>query len=306
MSGRVVLFDHQENRVLDERRDHTKYVVQVTHARYRDCLWVATAGWDRQIWVYCLRGTKLGEPMASVRLATNPETVTFISHPESDQPTLLVTRRDSTFLHYYQCRVGDLSGSLVRPLQWLGRQNLAPHTNAWVSWSPSSVAISPNNGQLLAVATSTIPHAKAIIVRLLMPPLQNLASQTAPDDEHVSHTAQTHQRFASEDQEAAAIQLHVNTFAPQTPYSTPKVCWRPDGSGIWINGDDGVVRGLDASNGKICSTLRDGHEAGSKIRSMWAGMVDVEGKETEWLVSGGFDKRLVVWSPGDDRNDTAA
>ncbi|KAL8953288.1 MAG: hypothetical protein Q9222_000854 [Ikaeria aurantiellina] len=305
MSGRVVLFDHREDRVLDERRDHTKYVVQVTHAHYKDSLWVATAGWDRQIWVYCLQGSKLGEPVGSVALATNPETVTFIVHPESSEPTLLVTRRDSTFLDYYQYQADDSSGSPVRPLRWLGRQNLAPHTNAWVSWSPSSVAISPKDDQLLAVVTSTIPHAKVIIVRLLIPSLQTSEPHTTPGVGIVSQPAQARRRLAIEDQEAAAVQVHVNTFAPQTPYSTPKVCWRPDGSGIWINGDDGVLRGLDARNGKICSTLGDGHEAGSKIRSMWAGMVDVEGKEMEWLMSGGFDKRLVVWRHNHDGNDTA-
>ena len=84
-------------------------------------------------------------------------------------------------------------------------------------------------------------------------------------------------------------------MAPQTPYSTPQVCWRPDGSGVWVNGDDGVLRGVEAKTGKVVATLREGHEIGSKIRSAWAGMVEVDEKEEEWVVSGGFDRRLVVW-----------
>ena len=68
---------------------------------------------------------------------------------------------------------------------------------------------------------------------------------------------------------------------------------------MWVNGDDGVLRGVEARTGKIVTTLKGGHEVGSKIRSIWAGWVDEEagrGKERkEWVVSGGFDRRLVVW-----------
>jgi hypothetical protein len=45
--------------------------------------------------------------------------------------------------------------------------------------------------------------------------------------------------------------------------------------------------------------LKDGHQVGSKVRAIWAGWVEVQrdGKvvKEEWLVSGGFDKRLIVW-----------
>lgn len=76
--------------------------------------------------------------------------------------------------------------------------------------------------------------------------------------------------------------------------------WRPDGCGVWVNGDDGVLRGLEARTGKIVATLKGGHDAGSKIRSVWAGMVSVDGEEQEWVVSGGFDKKLIVWKPEKD------
>ena len=63
---------------------------------------------------------------------------------------------------------------------------------------------------------------------------------------------------------------------------------------MWVNGDDGVLRGVEARTGKIVSTLKGGHEIGSKIRSVWAGWVYGDERE-EWIVSGGFDRRLVVW-----------
>ncbi|KAL8929632.1 MAG: hypothetical protein Q9172_000428 [Xanthocarpia lactea] len=133
-------------------------------------------------------------------------------------------------------------------------------------------------------------HGK-FVVRLSPPTVENPITAR----EGATQASQTRWKLAVEDQEDAAIRLNVNTFAPQTPYSTPQVCWRPDGSGVWVNGDDGVLRGFESSTGKICATLKGGHEPGFKIRSVWAGMVDVEGKQEEWLISGGFDKRLVVW-----------
>lgn len=66
---------------------------------------------------------------------------------------------------------------------------------------------------------------------------------------------------------------------------------------MWVNGDDGVLRGIEAKTGKIIATLTNGHEVGSKIRSIWAGLVDIDGVKEEWVISGGFDKRLVIWKP---------
>ncbi|KAL9605462.1 MAG: hypothetical protein Q9179_001336 [Wetmoreana sp. 5 TL-2023] len=312
MSGKVVLYDHRRDRVVSERRDHKKYVVRVTRFHHRESTWVATAGWDAKVILYRVKGQSasnpcsLGEPVATLSLATNPETITFITHPESGELILLVTRRDSTSLHYYLCQERCSSTTPMIELRVLGSQNLAPHSNAWITFSPSSVAICPIDPQLVAVATSTVPHMKLIIVRLLVPELQPPSSDTVGDAlEPITQVSQARRKLAVEDRENMAIEVHVNTLAPQTPYSTPQVCWRPDGSGVWVNGDDGVLRGFDATTGKICSILKGGHEPGSKIRSMWAGMVDVDGNEEEWAVSGGFDKRLVVWKPSHEEGSGA-
>lgn len=303
MSGQVILYDHEEDKILDERRDHVKYVVRVTAWVSSSETWVATAGWDGKIFLYRIendpqgRIRSLGSPVASLTLPTNPETVMFIDHPDTRSPILLVTRRDSTLLHYYALPDGTQSLDsypATATLDWLGSQNLAPHSNAWVTFSPSSVSLCPTNSTLLAVATSSVPHMKLIIVSLLIPALAASSPRsTAP----TTQAAQAQQKLAVQEREDAAIQVNVSTLAPQTPYSTPQVCWRPDGSGVWVNGDDGALRGLEVHSGKIVATLKDGHEAGSKIRSVWAGMVGSDGEEQEWVVSGGFDRRLVVWKP---------
>ena len=287
--------------MLDERRDHGKYVVKVVAWEDLDGAWLATAGWDSKVLLYRLQismnggYSSIGAPVASISLPTNPETLLFALPPDATTPILVVTRRDSTSLYYYKlpsAEEASMRPSTPAKLELLGSQNLAPHSNAWVAFTPSSIMLCPTDSSLLAVATSALPHMKLMIVRLLFPsPHSASTNYVAP----LTQAAQTRNNLAIQDREDAAILVHASTFSPQTPYSTPQVCWRPDGSGVWVNGDDGVLRGIETKTGKIIVTLKGGHDPGSKIRSIWAGWVRAEEKQEEWVVSGGFDRRLIVW-----------
>ncbi|KAI9817754.1 MAG: hypothetical protein M1827_000873 [Pycnora praestabilis] len=309
MSGQMILKDCLFTDVLDSRRDHKKYVVKVIVIEDQQGAWIATAGWDAKVFLYRIRKPltgeedsetrpKLGEPIASLTLPSNPEAILFIRYEDSPSPLLLVSRRDSTHLFYYSLPP-TLNTSAVSPqtMTLLGKQNLAPHSNAWIAFSPSSLAVSPVDPSLLAVATSSVPHMKLIIVRLLLPPLTTSADSTT---EPATQAAQTRANLAIQDKEDLAIISQSNTLATQTPYSTPQVIWRPDGSGVWVNGDDGVIRGLEAETGKVVASLKSGHEPGSKVRSIWCGIVNVKGDNEEWVISGGFDRRLIVWRPSEE------
>lgn len=304
MSGEILLYDHGHDKVLETRRDHNKYVVQITVYRAEGGVrWVATAGWDGRILVYMPKpdddsdNLLLGPPVAFVSLSTNPEAILFVENAEGSAPVLIATRRDSTSLYYYSLHSVNLAvPPLTSPvkLELLGTQNLAPHSNAWIAFSPSSLALCPTDSSLLAVATSSIPHMKLIIVQMLLP-----SSVSALENPNLAPTqaGQARENLARQDREDAAIRVNISTLAPQTPYSTPQVCWRPDGTGVWVNGDDGALRGIESRTGRIIATLKGGHEAGSKIRSICAGLMYSKGKKIELVVSGGFDRRLVVWKP---------
>lgn len=311
MSGRLLISD-LNGKTIESRRDHSKYVVKVVIHQDDSQLFLATAGWDCKIILYMFavanERLSVGEPVATISLPTKPESILFVRHPESGQPILLVSRTDSSFLFYYTVGASP---------RLLGKQNLAPHSNSWVAFTPSALALCPTDPNLLAVGTSTVPHMKLLIVRLLIPPYEHDESETMCSTALEQRTSllldsATHETQASQaraamtisDREAAAIQIHCSTLAPQTAYSTPAVAWRPDGSGVWVNGDDGVVRGIEAVTGKVISTLK-GHEAGSKVRCLWAGQID-EGRRDnggrarrEILVSGGFDQKLLIWETAD-------
>lgn len=165
-----------------------------------------------------------------------------------------------------------------------------------IAFSPACLAVCPTDPTLLAVATSHLPHMKVIIVRLLFPSSShslgsNFAAVSA-SSELVTPAAQARADLALQDREDAAIKLHVTTMAPQTPYSTPQVVWRPGGHGVFVNADDGVVRGIDTQSGKVVAMLK-AHEVGSKVRTLYAGWE--KGGKDEILVSGGFDKKIFIW-----------
>ncbi|KAJ5400167.1 hypothetical protein N7465_010656 [Penicillium sp. CMV-2018d] len=316
MSGQLLLQHGSET--LDSRKDHAKYAVNVV--AYEDKAdpskwWVATAGWDECVFLYCLNipdeadapALKIGEPVARIKLVSNPESLLFVPHVDTNELLLLVSRRDSTYIYYYQVEAASEEtdsrenerAAAEKPPQearLLGQQNLAPHSNAWVTFSPAHMVLSPHDPGLLAVATSTLPSMKVIIVRLLFPAVKTASASEDP----VTQASQALETLDLQNREDAAILVQANTFAPQTDYSTPQVAWRPDGSGVWVNGDDGVVRGIETKTGKVIATLKGGHEPGFKVRSVWSGYVAVPQTEgdpvwEEWVISGGFDKRLVVW-----------
>ncbi|KAH7405941.1 WD40-repeat-containing domain protein [Phaeosphaeria sp. MPI-PUGE-AT-0046c] len=299
MSGRLALYDTVSDVMLEERKDHSKYVVKIAHYTQDNQVYIATAGWDAKVFLYQYRvaaeedGAELGEPRAVLELPSIPETLLFIE--EDDTPILLVARRDSTFLHYYA-----LPSPMSSAFVCLGKQNLAPHSNAWIAFTPSDIQLCPSNPSLVAIATSTTPHMKLLIVRLLIP-----SNQTALLDANreLTQASQAQAELLIQDREEAAIVVNVSTLAPQTQYSTPRLVWRPDGSGIYLSSDDGLVRGIEAVTGKLMATL-EGHDAGSKIRCLWAGKIKTSsdsgtdiGSQQEFLISGGFDQRLIMWHP---------
>ena len=303
MSGSLLLYDTKTEQVLDQRKDHGKYVVKIATCSMGNFTIVATAGWDAKVFLYRLDANhdetpRLGKPIASMSLPSIPETLLFINHFDASRPLLLLTRRDSTFLHYYAMTSFESAQS---ELSFLGKQSLAPHSNAWVAFTPSDVQINPVDASIVAVATSSTPHMKLMVVRLLLPPQEALSidQNATPDPGSVTQASQARADLLLQDKEEAAIMINISTLAPQTSYSTPRLVWRPDGSGIYVSSDDGIIRGFEAHTGKLVSTL-EAHEPGSKIRCLCAGKIGPNNngsqeEEEEILVTGGFDQKLVLW-----------
>ncbi|BFZ61277.1 hypothetical protein YB2330_002336 [Saitoella coloradoensis] len=125
-----------------------------------------------------------------------------------------------------------------------------------ISFSPLDIAPHPRNPNLLAIATL--------------------------------HPMNPFHRVLFLDLSQSRVIGDLWTDAPQNEYSTPRVVWRGSGDGIWVNGDDGVLRGYDVSMKRKVGVLA-GHEG--NVKAVWAGTV--EGREV--VVTGGFDKTVRMW-----------
>ncbi|KAK9333892.1 WD40-repeat-containing domain protein [Lipomyces starkeyi] len=263
MDGRLVVSNPATGDVITQLKDHTKYLVRI--ACSNDRRYVATAGYDKKVNAYSIENPGSDEPtfrfnkIGTISFPTSPEAIVFVTPEqettiESTPPRLIVSRRDSTFLYYYK---------LFPVLSEAARHNLNPDSNSWVSFCAMDIILDPMQSKFLAVATSTVPHMRFMML------------QSGVD----------------------TILKNAFTKAPQDAYSTPRICWRPHGSGVWCNGDDGIIRGIELSTGNVVVELR--HHEG-KVKAMFAGIIDgrevlVTVGEYSADVLGGFDKTIAVW-----------
>jgi WD40 repeat protein len=296
ISGNLGVYDAVSQRIASTQRYHGKFGIRISTVQTKSGVLVATAGWDRKVQLVYLHTAgdsssddsnkvfsgELPEPTATLTLESLPEDILFKRNPHTGQLYLIASRRDSTFLYYYAIDETHIDKDCVK---LAGRQNLAPYANSWNTFSPSSMSPCPTDEGMIAVATSSVPHMKVLLVRLLYPSM--LANEdvlaTIPSDVASDVTGK----------ESMAILVHCNTMVSQTQYSIPLVTWRPDGTGVWVNSDEGTVKGIDLS-GKIVATLR-GHDPGSRIRCLHAGLLTSGGKTREILISGGFDQKVITW-----------
>jgi len=249
MTGRLALLSADTGDTVATIRPHEKYAIRVLY----EAPYVISAAYDKTICLHTLTVPPSGIPSFSespegrLTLSTPPEALAIVTLPANKSRAIVFSRRDSTSLYYHLLAPG-LAPHSVRPLA-------AAHS--WISYHAMSISVHPSNPTQLAIATSSVPHMKFMLVEV----------------------------------DSDVVVKELFTGAPQSAYSTAVVAWRPDGSGVWLNADEGIVRGLEVKTGKVKATLK-ACAGGEKVRTLWAGCV--EGKEM--LVTGGFDKGLKVWT----------
>ncbi|KAK9472443.1 WD40-repeat-containing domain protein [Dipodascopsis tothii] len=262
MDGRLVISRADTGDIVHEVKDHLRFVVRI--ACSKDQRYIATAGYDQKVYVYEIVDTPAtDEAPAKVELV-KIGVLTFPSNPEA----LAFTDPDLDGGAYVDAQGARSPMLIVSRRDWTfiyyykiqptlteyARHNLNPDSNSWVTFCAMDIVLDPSNPKYIAIATSATPHMRFMMLE------------------------------AGNDQ----IIKNVTTNAPQDAYSSGRICWRPHGSGVWCNGNDGVIRGIERSTGEVVAELK--HHDG-KVKAMYAGVVD--GKEV--LVTGGFDKTVVVW-----------
>jgi WD40 repeat protein len=251
MTGRLSLLSPKTGEILATIKPHEKYAIRVLYA----APYVLSAAYDKTIVLHTLDISDGN--VAPVFSDQSAGKLALATPPEALAVVTLPSNGERAIVFSRRDSTVLHYHLLLPGLPEHSKRNLSAADSGWISYHPMSIAIHPSNPSLLAVTTSSVPHMKFLIVPV--------------------------------DSEDVAKELF--TGAPQSAYSTAVAAWRPDGSGVWLNADEGIVRGLEVKTGKVKAKLV-ACGRGEKVRTLWAGVVEGVG---ECLVTGGFDKGLRVW-----------
>ncbi|KAK6520794.1 hypothetical protein TWF506_001039 [Arthrobotrys conoides] len=298
MVGAITISDLKGD-IVDQWTGHTKYIVKIAVSEpiessedKEEIRYLAAASYDKSLSIHKLR---LPKPTAStlntdafspkleflqtIKFEQTVEDVIFTKDYRADNPTqepsstplLITTIRDSPYLHIWSIpsdtsSTTSSSSTSSPQFTFTSKNPLNATSTSWLTYTPTSLTPHPHHPHLIAMVTSSIPSPKVIIY--------NLSTYTVDKEFTVP------------------VELSA--------YSTGIVAWRGDtsASGLWINGDDGVVKGVEIKSGKVKAELK-GHN-GRKVRCLAAGTVVEEDEEEELMISGGFDGGLNVWRIGTD------
>ncbi|RVD87787.1 uncharacterized protein DFL_001997 [Arthrobotrys flagrans] len=284
MVGAIAISDLKGD-ILDRWTGHTKYIVKIAVSEAvesqdgkGEIRYLAAASYDKSLSVHKLHLPKSSSDTASPRLEflqtikfeqTVEDVIFTKDHRDSVQEPpsallLIATIRDSPYIHIWS--IPSKTPPATPQFTFTSKNPLNATSTTWLTYTPTSLTPHPHHPHLLAMITSSIPTPKVIIYNL--------------------------STFTADKEFTVPVELSA--------YSTGIVAWRGDtaASGLWINGDDGVVKGVEIKSGKVKAELK-GHN-GRKVRCLAAGAVMEEDEEEELMISGGFDGGLNVWRIGDD------
>lgn len=249
--------DLQKFEVLSQKQIHPRLVTDMTVVTWHGKLHLVSMGWDFLVKVHEVdeSGTKLTPVGLPFKLTNQGSCLDAVVHKE--KLYVLVCKREITLMDvlcidekkemYLDCRMA---------------LNDAEFSAS--GFTPMSVKIFTGTEEsvpLVAVGTSHEPHMRVIIV---------LMQGVGQNDSQLILRNQ--------------ILCNLNTSSPQDKFSDAEIQWRYDGSGIWVIGDDGIIRGLDLVN-KSTDVKLEGHEGRIKCVAFY----------DDKIVSCGTDRKVIEW-----------
>ncbi|BFZ54544.1 hypothetical protein PYCC9005_001581 [Savitreella phatthalungensis] len=295
MDGMVRCMSMVSGAVVGELRSHSRYAHRI--AVHPTGHFLATAGYDKHVHVYRVSAAApnpVFDHLGTIEVPTHPDAIAFVGQD------LALTRKRSNYIHRYT--LPTLHPHTDNP------HNLNANGDDWVSFDAADLTVSEVGGRvLMGVSAGTSPGGRFLVVDGRVP---------VPEGDELED------RFAQLGRSRGEGKLRqtIRHDALQTPLGVPPIhVWRPDGSGVWCNSDDGRIFGLalrrsDVDEAEMAtagrSSMREGEGEGlggvvavlqgahaNAVRTLWSGMVAVgeNGEEEEVMVSGGFDRKVFVW-----------
>ncbi|CAK9435929.1 uncharacterized protein LODBEIA_P05450 [Lodderomyces beijingensis] len=296
MSGMLYLKRTRSLESISQFATGSRFVVDAQYIRLGKEDYIVTLAWNNSLKLSRVKAKeKQVEQVSELKL--NQQGTCFGLTIYRDRLVLLLGKLDNTLLEVYtlEGEVEEEDGKNKFELKYKISINDAEFTTA--SFSPRRIIIW-NSGEhageipLVAVATSHEPYMRVIITSLI-------------DFDAVTSTS------TSTEIRRNQIIRNLNTMSPQDKFSQPIIAWRLGTeknnnnkvSGIWVMGDDGVIRGMDVVSGDVAVELKDditntgqgqskSQTNHGKIKE-FIGFVD---QNRETLISCAVDKSITQWT----------
>lgn len=255
MSGKLYLTDEKFNEieVIDTL---SRFIIDANHVHSNGVDYIVILTWNSM-----LKLVKLNESSVVAALKLDQQGTCFDITTYRGEIVIVLGKLENTLLDVITIQEEQFASKYKISI------NDAEFTTS--SFSPRFITISQKGGiPLVAVATSHEPYMRVIITSLI-------DFETSPLPPIARHQ----------------IIKNLNTLSPQDKFSQPLIAWRHNSekeSGIWVMGDDGVVRGLDLLDDKVAVELKQ-HQ--TKIKDFTCFYEN----GYEVLITSGIDRQTFEW-----------
>lgn len=270
MNGELSLFEILANdstlsvNLINVTKIHSKLVTDAKYLETENGKYLITLGWDFLVKVFESKDDKTCL-VSEHKLTVQGTCIDAIEYNGSI--VVIIGKNDSTLLEVF---------SLVnRELKMVYKISLNDAEFLSSIFSARCLRIFENDQgiPLIAVATSHEPYMRLILVSL-------------KEFDTLFKTIEDRETIPTKRNQ---ILKNLNTMAPQDKYLAPQIEWRSDGSGIWVVGEDGILRGIDLSKEQVIVEV-PAHKG--KIKTFTSGL-DINGNEIN--VSCGTDRDIKLW-----------
>ncbi|PVH19850.1 hypothetical protein CXQ85_003708 [Candidozyma haemuli] len=214
--------------------------------------YLVSVGWDLLVKVHELSDTSLEEAFEPYTISNRGLCMDACVY--QDQLVILLGKSEMTLMDVLTVKEGKVELAFKIAL------NDAEFSAA--GFSPHAIKIY-NGGPvpLVAVGTSHEPYMRLVLVSL--------------------------KEFGKEGDSIRRNQIitNINSMSPQDKFSQALITWRPDGSGVWVFGEDGTVRGIDLLKEEVAVELK---KCQNRIKSF--------GEYKDSLLVCDTNREVVLWT----------
>lgn len=295
---------------------HRKLITSVAYRSFGlGSGYFCSLGWDCRLVVCKVANENTDSPelinVGSVLLPTQGTCVTVLRDDELELPVVLVGRVDSSFVHVFTvCKRKNNTGDgtdIQHNESIVGLAKLSLNDSEFSSHVFHPMAITQSSRGVVSVATSHTPYLR--VVTFALPSVREMLSKapSVVDSCSKSDSSTLLCELRRMCQKGTDDRLNPNVpvmrnvivsnfsgMTPQDKFSTPVLMSRPAGrSGIWVVGNDGLIRGFDLRIGKVVETIC-AHEG--RIKTVSAGYLTGEGHNEVIVSCGAVDRAIYCWS----------